>query len=496
MKSTFYIPFSFILLVFLLQNITVYGGSKPASGCFYPNQCNPGGGRISIERKFTQSKKIQLFDVSTLNLKSTVQNFVKETQSAISITYPDVNTISAAGNTWLEFDGFDNSFNMNIGVANNFSPQVWTLPTNLLTYMYGTSRQDFLNLSSVPVALQIAGANRVTREYFYDDQDRPMKVYEHYNITNATIDHLGTSYDLVSGQDDTFDEPNYKFADIPLDLNDSYTAIEEETDYIANEILTKYEISTDVDAYGTITTPDGTFNCLRMSHLTKKYTRPNASTAYTLVSTINQITFITKEGYYFNANVSATNGTVSVTNVRYRKVVLSSLLAESSDVRISNDSKGVTINTDNDLAHPSAILDIKNDSLGVLIPRIAQANRPNSPAEGLLVYQVDNTAGFYYFDGTSWQMLSTSTPLASIASQNTRMGITNSPLMKGKSKLHRGTAFIKFEQSQNNFEDLMIQIQLEGNCNGLYISKKTREGFEIKELQRGKSNAKFSWSIN
>jgi hypothetical protein len=43
--------------------------------------------------------------------------------------------------------------------------------------------------------------------------------------------------------------------------------------------------------------------------------------------------------------------------------------------------------------------------LGILIPRIAKANRPSSPATGLLVYQIDQNPGFYYYDGSGWKAL-------------------------------------------------------------------------------------------
>jgi hypothetical protein len=117
------------------------------------------------------------------------------------------------------------------------------------------------------------------------------------------------------------------------------------------------------------------------------------------------VSFMTKEGAFFNAQVSATSGTATLSNFQYRKVVLTSSLSEPSDVKFNNDSKGVTINNDNATSHPSAILDVKSDSLGVLIPRIAKANRPNSPATGLLVYQIDQSPGFYYFDGSAWKAI-------------------------------------------------------------------------------------------
>jgi len=54
---------------------------------------------------------------------------------------------------------------------------------------------------------------------------------------------------------------------------------------------------------------------------------------------------------------------------------------------------------------PSAALDITGVGKGVLIPRMTLAQRPNSPVSGLLIYQTDNQPGFYYFNGTRWQLL-------------------------------------------------------------------------------------------
>jgi len=52
----------------------------------------------------------------------------------------------------------------------------------------------------------------------------------------------------------------------------------------------------------------------------------------------------------------------------------------------------------------SAALDITSTNQGVLIPRMTQVQRVAiaSPATGLLVFQTDNTVGFYYYNGASW----------------------------------------------------------------------------------------------
>jgi len=55
----------------------------------------------------------------------------------------------------------------------------------------------------------------------------------------------------------------------------------------------------------------------------------------------------------------------------------------------------------------SALLEIKSTNLGVLIPRMseAQKNAISSPATGLLIFQNNTNIGFYYFNGTSWIQL-------------------------------------------------------------------------------------------
>lgn len=75
----------------------------------------------------------------------------------------------------------------------------------------------------------------------------------------------------------------------------------------------------------------------------------------------------------------------------------------------------------------SAQLEISASNKGLLIPRMTMASRPASPATGLLIYQTDGTPGFYYYDGTAWQMLGNSWGLngnSGVSSSNF-MGTTN-----------------------------------------------------------------------
>ena len=67
-------------------------------------------------------------------------------------------------------------------------------------------------------------------------------------------------------------------------------------------------------------------------------------------------------------------------------------------------SSQVAINTDGSTADASAILDVKSDTAGLLIPRMTQTQRDaiSNPATGLLVYQTTAPTGYYYYTGSDW----------------------------------------------------------------------------------------------
>lgn len=66
--------------------------------------------------------------------------------------------------------------------------------------------------------------------------------------------------------------------------------------------------------------------------------------------------------------------------------------------------QNVMISESESTADASALLDIQSTSKGVLIPRMTQAQREliSTPATGLLVYQTDGEAAFYFYGGSSW----------------------------------------------------------------------------------------------
>ena len=81
--------------------------------------------------------------------------------------------------------------------------------------------------------------------------------------------------------------------------------------------------------------------------------------------------------------------------------------------QLYNDGSSVMVGT-NTVVESSAFT-VQSTSKGFLVPRMSaeQKNAIQGPVNGLLIYQTDGTAGFYYYDGSSWLPLK---------SQNTASG--------------------------------------------------------------------------
>ena len=86
------------------------------------------------------------------------------------------------------------------------------------------------------------------------------------------------------------------------------------------------------------------------------------------------------------------------------KVFLTGLIAVYILINKNSFAQSLGINNTGAAGDASSILDLSSTSKGLLIPRMSQTQRNaiSSPATGLMIYQTDNTPGFYYFNGTSW----------------------------------------------------------------------------------------------
>jgi len=101
-------------------------------------------------------------------------------------------------------------------------------------------------------------------------------------------------------------------------------------------------------------------------------------------------------------------------NFRYNNIMKYKVLLSAVILLFSNfilRAQGVAINSNGNAADSSAMLDVNSSSQGVLVPRMtaAQKRQINNPANGLLIYQTDSTIGFYFYNGTQWNALNSST---------------------------------------------------------------------------------------
>jgi hypothetical protein len=95
----------------------------------------------------------------------------------------------------------------------------------------------------------------------------------------------------------------------------------------------------------------------------------------------------------------------------YLTVLVFSLFTSTSMAQV-----GIGTNT----PAPSAQLDVTSTERGFLPPRMTTAQRDliATPATGLLIFQTDNTAGYYFYDGTTWVGLVASSANSSSSSDS------------------------------------------------------------------------------
>jgi hypothetical protein len=86
--------------------------------------------------------------------------------------------------------------------------------------------------------------------------------------------------------------------------------------------------------------------------------------------------------------------------------VLTALASNAQTVVVTDDNSVTT-------GDASSVLDVKSTAKGFLAPRMTQAQRVaiSSPATGLLVYQTDGTAGYYYYNGSTWLVIAHTTQM-------------------------------------------------------------------------------------
>lgn len=109
----------------------------------------------------------------------------------------------------------------------------------------------------------------------------------------------------------------------------------------------------------------------------------------------------------------------------------------------NNGSAGIGTNSPN----AAALLEMVSTSKGLLIPRMTKNQRDDiaTPPEGLIIYQTNSTAGFYYYTGSSWNPLVSKGPNKSLS--NLDATAINQSLIPGSTNtLSLGSSALKWNE--------------------------------------------------
>jgi len=131
-----------------------------------------------------------------------------------------------------------------------------------------------------------------------------------------------------------------------------------------------------------------------------------------------------------------------------------SMLSQAQNTFPANGSVGIGTTS----PHSSSLLEVKSTTKGVLFPRMTLTQRNAIPVAtsttGLLIYQTDNTPGFYYHNGTSWKAV---TPFSAA---NTALSNLSTTTAISQSLLPGTTAAKDLGSSAKQWRNLYLSNQL------------------------------------
>jgi hypothetical protein len=317
----------FLGLCFLCLPMVLKAGARnKVDACEGGGTCLRGPVVVSKNTRTSVTSNAAFFNFEESPQMPSVLKTRGTTMVPLSITQSDMVALMTSGN-YQRIRSNTSGFTMNIGVADDVNPQTWTVPAMTFT---NRSIEYFIAPADVtPVSAQAAGATHVTRSTFLDNTSTLVTRYRHYQIIDGDeLDEMGETYVENGVTVGDYDQAPQIYADAPLDLGDVF--VTNVTDYDDEDPLprTENQSSITVDAFGSIITPLGTFDCLRLSitETVDNYTvDPNTPSSTT---TTYKVAWVTKEGYRFYVTKPSENvsGSVMVGNPSVYDVGLATVL--------------------------------------------------------------------------------------------------------------------------------------------------------------------------
>jgi hypothetical protein len=144
--------------------------------------------------------------------------------------------------------------------------------------------------------------------------------------------------------DEDFTEAPELFSDLPLEFQDSFISSTEYHYFFEDFPYRNIESQIKVDAFGSISTPFGTFECLRMS-IANTETFYASDTASPVVTLSYQVAWVAENGFRFYADKpsAGASGTVTLNDVDYYRI--GTLPACTTLSSPANGTSNVPVNT-------------------------------------------------------------------------------------------------------------------------------------------------------
>jgi hypothetical protein len=270
-------------------------------------------------------------DLRRANLVSAAQERLLKTLGAsgsIQLTNSDFTAFAQPGKTQLTYVASSESvaFEMVIGPPDLVNSQIWTLPADLTTELDVAQRRDFINPSTIPAGLQLAGVTHASK---FVAPNRLFTGYRQYQISGSAVNFLGGSVDRKVGIDFSTASPNALFSVLPLQAGSAYTSqvVYDDPDDDVQEIETD---TLSFDGFGSLKTPNGTVQALRYTIKSGLRTYdlsgggPPSNSNLIDLNTTTQVGWVTKEGYWILADYADYNPTThaaTLSNVQYTTIV-------------------------------------------------------------------------------------------------------------------------------------------------------------------------------
>jgi len=246
--------------------------------------------------------------------------------SQITVTSADVQSFYGDGKSWRIISANNLNTSMNVGTASS-SAQTWALPGVSFT---DSLRVDCLLPSRTPYASSFARAT-ITRRSIIGSGGLTVTTYEYARITADSIIDLGTATrSQGQGIDNTTFNQKYRLETV-LPVTYGMTNVKRDSSSFGGGGYSIQQTTQTVDSYGSISTPVGTYQTLRMKET--QITRNVFPGVPASIDTSVSFTWVAREGLLVSVDLSSnrqTSGTIPIQDASYEYINTSVGIANSA----------------------------------------------------------------------------------------------------------------------------------------------------------------------